>query len=123
MHNLEVDAFSVKYVRTGENNWVACLNEEEVKDFAIQYLLNTSILNLAAAIKKWMDCGVVGDFCTAAALNYYSKIDRVRNYLGKKGNRYVDRVGREYIIETSDTVEMNSYPLTVVKRKLNVGAN
>ncbi|HBX22338.1 MAG TPA: hypothetical protein DEF34_01700 [Desulfotomaculum sp.] len=101
MHNYKkVNKFSVKYVRTSNNGWVAIFDEEELQDFAIENLMGIRVLELAEAIKKWQDHEVVGEFYTLAALRYCSKMDRVRRYLGKKGNRFVDQVREKNLIVT-----------------------
>ena len=101
MHNYKkVDKFSVKYVRTSNNGWVAIFDEDELQDFAIENLMGIRVLELAEAIKKWQDHEVVGEFYTLAALRYCSKMDRVRRYLGKKGNRFVDQVREKNLIVT-----------------------
>jgi len=103
----KLDKFSVKYVRTSNNRWVAIFDEEELQDFAVENLMGIRVLELAEAIKKWQDHEVVGEFYTLAALRYCSKMSRVRRYLGKKGNRFVDRVKEKYLIVTHGVTKVD----------------
>lgn len=97
MSEYQLNEFTVKFMRTPNNNWFASFSRDEMKEFALKSLMTIGIKELAGLIKEWKNHETVGEFYTAAALEYYPEMDRVRNYLGKKGNMYVNQVKEKYL--------------------------
>jgi len=88
---------TINITETSNGNKILSHDETQLLNEAIKWA-GMPVKKVAEELKKTLknEDTIIAEFKANAFLHYYGEVEKVRNYMGKKGNEWLDMVLKKY---------------------------